>query len=80
MLVPNFAVVVDLHPQSLDVVCAVGSPSKVGQVELNLIPAIVQSHRHCADKGLVIKGSWIGSWRLGIVGGHSCRLEPVLRR
>ena len=30
-----------LNPKSFDVVCSVSTTSEVGQVELNLIPAIV---------------------------------------
>jgi hypothetical protein len=46
------AVSVDCHPKSLYVVAAVGSACKVGQVELDLVPALVQPHGHGADKGL----------------------------
>ena len=42
----------DLNPQRLHVVGPVGSPGEVGQVELDLVPALVQSHRHRADEGL----------------------------
>ena len=42
----------DLNPQCLHVVGPVGSPGEVGQVELDLVPALVQSHRHRADEGL----------------------------
>jgi len=36
---------------SLDVVGAVGAPSKVGQVELDLVPAAVEAHRqHAAER------------------------------
>ena len=52
----------DLHSQSLNVVCAIRSTCEVGQVELNLVPPFVQTHRHRADErldsggGLVIGG------------------------
>ena len=49
---PDPAVGVDLHPQRLDVVGAVGSAREVAEVELNLIPALIQPHGHCADEGL----------------------------
>lgn len=42
----------DLYTQSLDVVGSVRSPSEVGQVELNLVPSIIQPHWHGADEGL----------------------------
>merc|ERR1719359_1454806 len=42
----------DLHTQGLDVVCAICSSSKVRQIELNLVPAFVQSHWHSTDEGL----------------------------
>ena len=42
------AVRVDLHPQCLYVVGTVSSASEIGQVELNLVPALVESHGHCA--------------------------------
>ncbi len=42
----------DLHSQGLDIVCAVGSSSEVTQVELDLVPTFIQTHRHCADEGL----------------------------
>ena len=50
-------------PQGLNVVCPVGSPCEVRQVELDLIPSLIQPHRHCADEwlysrgGLVVRGS-----------------------
>ena len=49
---PDPTVCVDLNPQRLHVVCPVGSPGEVGQVELDLIPAFVQPHRHRADERL----------------------------
>lgn len=41
-----------LHSQGLNVVCAVGPPGEVRQVELNLVPAVIQPHGHGADEGL----------------------------
>ena len=46
------AVGVDLHAERLNVVGAVGAAGEVGQVELDLVPALVQPHRHRADKRL----------------------------
>ena len=42
----------DLDPECFDVVGAVCPPCEVGQVELDLVPAVVQSHRHGADERL----------------------------
>ena len=39
-------------PQSFNVVSSVSSSCEIGQVELDLIPALVQPHRHGADEGL----------------------------
>jgi len=46
------AVSVDLDSEGLDVVGTVGTAGEVRQVELNLIPALVESHGHGADEGL----------------------------
>jgi hypothetical protein len=43
---------VDGHSQRLYIVTAVCSPGKVGKIELDLIPALIQSHWHCADEWL----------------------------
>ena len=42
----------DLHPEGLDVAGSVSSAGEVGQVELDLVPPLVQPHRHRADKRL----------------------------
>lgn len=42
----------DLHAQRLDVVGAVRAPCEVRQVELNLVPALIETHGHCADERL----------------------------
>lgn len=41
-----------LYSQRLGVVGPVGPPGEVRQVELNLVPAVVQPHRHGADERL----------------------------
>ena len=46
------AVSVNLNSQSFNVVCSVSSASKIRQVKLNLVPSIIQSHWHCANKRL----------------------------
>ena len=49
---PDAAVRVDLYPQRLNVVRAVGASCKIGEVELDLVPALVQPHGHGANEGL----------------------------
>lgn len=44
------AVGVDLHAEGLDVVGAVRASGKVRQVKLDLIPPLIESHRHGADE------------------------------
>ena len=57
------AVGVDLDSEGLNIVGTVGSSCEIGQVELDLIPAFIKSHRHCADEGLdtssrlIVRGS-----------------------
>ena len=46
------AVGVDLHAEGLDVVGAVGPACEVGEVELDLVPALVEAHGHRADERL----------------------------
>jgi hypothetical protein len=48
----NSAVCVDLHTESLDIVGTVSSTSEIRQVKLNLVPAFIKSHGHCANEGL----------------------------
>ena len=51
----------DLDALGLDVVGAVGATGEVRQVELNLVPAFVETHRHGTDerldtsRGLVVR-------------------------
>ena len=45
-----------LDSKSFDVVGAISSSGEVGKVELDLVPAVVKSHRHCADEGLNSSG------------------------
>jgi hypothetical protein len=42
---------VDLHAQGLYVVGTVGTSREVGQVELDLVPALIQTHGHGTDEG-----------------------------
>ena len=58
----NSAVSMDLNSKGLYVVGTISSPCEIGQVELNLIPAFIQSHGHCANK-------WLYSGGRLIVGG-----------
>ena len=48
----NSAVSVDLYSQSLNIVGTVGSPGEIRQVELNLVPSLIESHWHCANERL----------------------------
>ncbi len=41
---------VKLDPESLDIIGAISSPCKIRQIELNLVPSLVQLHRHRANK------------------------------
>ena len=43
---------VDLNAQGLDVVGAIRPTRKVAQIELDLVPTLVQPHGHGADEGL----------------------------
>ena len=53
----------DLHSQGLDVVSSIGTTSEVTQIELNLIPSLIQSHRHRTNErlhssfALVVRGT-----------------------
>lgn len=53
----------NLYPECLDIVGAVGPAGEVGQVKLNLVPPLVQAHGHGANKrldacgGLVVGGA-----------------------
>ena len=57
------AVSVDLNSKGLYVIGTVGSSGEIRQVELNLIPSLIKSHRHGANKwldsgsGLIVGGS-----------------------
>lgn len=42
----------NLNAQSLNIVGTVGTASEIGQVELDLIPSLVEAHRHSTDEGL----------------------------
>lgn len=53
------AVGVDGHSQGFNVVGAVSPTREVGQVELDLVPALIQPHRHCADEGLHSSGGLV---------------------
>ena len=53
----------NLDSQSLNIISSICSSCKITQVELNLIPAFIKSHRHGTDEGfhsgsrLVVGGS-----------------------
>ena len=48
-----------LNAKCLNVVGTVGASREIGQIELNLIPAVVESHGHGADKGLDARGALV---------------------
>ena len=49
----------DLDAQRLNVVGAVGAACEVRQVELDLVPAFVEPHRHRADERLDASGGLV---------------------
>jgi hypothetical protein len=53
---PDAAVGVNLDPESFDVIGAVSAAREVAQVELDLVPALVQAHGHGANEGLHPRG------------------------
>ena len=46
------AVGMDLNPQGFHIVRTIGSPCEIREVELDLIPTLVQTHGHGAYEGL----------------------------
>jgi len=50
---------VDLHAQGLDVVGTVGTSREIGQVELDLVPAFIETHGHGTDERLNTGGRLI---------------------
>ena len=48
----NSAVSVDLDSEGLNVVGTISSSGEIGQVELNLIPSFIESHRHGTNEWL----------------------------
>jgi hypothetical protein len=55
----NTAVSVDLDSQSFDIVGTVSSTREIRQVKLNLIPALIKSHRHRANERLHSGGALV---------------------
>lgn len=49
----------NLDAECLDVVCTISTASEVGQVELDLVPAFVETHGHRADEGLDASGGLV---------------------
>lgn len=56
------AISMDLNPQRLNIIGAVSSTCEVCQIELNLVPALIQPHGHRADK-------WFNAGSALVVGG-----------
>jgi hypothetical protein len=46
------AIRVQTYPERFDVIGPISSSSEVSQVKLDLVPSVVQFHRHCADERL----------------------------
>jgi len=65
------AVSMDLHSEGLYVVGTIGPSGKIGQVELNLIPALIKSHGHCANE-------WLDSGCRLIVGGSESTSNALI--
>ena len=55
------AVSMDLNSESFYVVCTISSSGEIRQVELNLVPSFIESHRHCAYEWLY-PCSWLVVW------------------
>eukprot|EP00405_Crypthecodinium_cohnii_P062678 CAMPEP_0195008026 /NCGR_PEP_ID=MMETSP0326_2-20130528/8132_1 /TAXON_ID=2866 ORGANISM="Crypthecodinium cohnii, Strain Seligo" /NCGR_SAMPLE_ID=MMETSP0326_2 /ASSEMBLY_ACC=CAM_ASM_000348 /LENGTH=187 /DNA_ID=CAMNT_0040015671 /DNA_START=36 /DNA_END=595 /DNA_ORIENTATION=+ len=74
----NAAIGVQLHPEGLDIVCAVSATSEIGQVELNLVPTLIQTHGHGTDErfnpsGALVVGRSEASTHIFVV--KDCDLE-----
>lgn len=54
----NSAICVDLHTKCLNVIGCIRSSCEIRQVELNLVPAFIESHGHGTDKWLD-SGRWL---------------------
>ncbi len=52
-------VTADCLPESFDVVSSVGPTSEIRQVELDLIPSLVQTHGHGTDERLHSGGALV---------------------
>jgi hypothetical protein len=50
---------VDLHAQGLNVVGTVSTSREIGQVELDLVPALIKTHGHGTDERLDTGGRLI---------------------
>ena len=67
----NSAVGVDLNSESFYIVCTVSSSCEIRQVELNLVPALIQSHWHGTDE-------WLDSGGRLIVGGSESSSDTLV--
>lgn len=53
----------DLYSKSLDIVRSIRAPGKIREIELDLVPALIEPHRHSTDKrldpgsGLIVRSS-----------------------
>ena len=64
------AIIHEYLPEGLNIVGTVGTTGEIGQVELDLVPAFIQSHGHGADERLDTGG--------GLVVGSSESASNVL--
>lgn len=61
----------DLDTEGLDIVGAVGSTGEVTKIELDLIPALIESHGHSANE-------WLHSGRALVVGGSEAAAHVLV--
>ena len=47
------------YPERFNIVGTVGTTSEIGQVKLDLIPSLVQTHRHGTDERLHARGTLV---------------------
>jgi len=67
----NAAIRMQGYTQRLDVICSVRAPREIGEVELDLIPTLVQTHRHRANE-------WLYSCSGLIVGGTEASANALV--
>jgi hypothetical protein len=53
---PDSAVCMDSNSECFYIISSIGSSGEIGEIELNLIPSLIESHRHGTDEGLDSSG------------------------